>query len=236
MSKLLKGDGYKVSKIKESGIYRITNLVNGKIYIGSTTNFDVRFNAHRTALNNEGKNVNLHLASAWKKYGEDNFVFEIIERVQDKNLLIEREQYHMDRTLCYDPKVGYNKRRIAENNFGIKFSESTIRKMRERMKSFKHSEETIRKIRLGKQGSNHNLYGTKRSEESKRKTSKTLIKNRSKSGVKHHNVKLNEIQVKLIKSLLSSGDMKGCDIAKMFNVPDSLISRIKNGSRWKHVT
>lgn len=71
------------SKYKQTGIYRITNTINGKSYIGKTAmNFGDRWDSHR-ALLNAGKHNNTHLQHAWNKYGADAFEFAIIELVDD---------------------------------------------------------------------------------------------------------------------------------------------------------
>ena len=63
-----------------SGIYQIKNLINNKIYIGSTINLKQRFNDHKKLLRHN-KHPNNHLQSSWIKHGESNFVFELIEQV-----------------------------------------------------------------------------------------------------------------------------------------------------------
>lgn len=82
-----------------SGIYRIVCLVNLKIYIGSTSNFERRFKTHRTTLKNN-KHKNPHLQSAFNKYGESNFIYEVVEYCEETNLKVV-EQIWMDKTECY---------------------------------------------------------------------------------------------------------------------------------------
>lgn len=76
------------------GIYGIINLINDKKYIGSSINIRHRFITHKCYLR---KNIhsNKHLQSAWNKYGEENFKFELIEECEEDKL-IEREQYWID--------------------------------------------------------------------------------------------------------------------------------------------
>ena len=61
---------------KNIGIYKITNLINNKFYIGSSSDLKKRLYEHRRELN-LGVHANKHLQSAWNKYGEENFKFEI---------------------------------------------------------------------------------------------------------------------------------------------------------------
>jgi hypothetical protein len=102
--------------MKTIGIYKITNLVNGKIYIGSSEEIENRWNAHFNQLMSE-KHINIYLKRAWKKYGEQNFKFEIIEKC-DQEILIQREQYYLNTLLFAQEyirkedvrflKLGYN--------------------------------------------------------------------------------------------------------------------------------
>ena len=66
-----------------SGIYEITNLINNKIYIGSSINIKKRWKDHILLLKNQ-KHINVHLLNAWNKYGEENFSFSIIEEIYPK--------------------------------------------------------------------------------------------------------------------------------------------------------
>lgn len=73
-------------------LYKITNLINGKAYIGQSINPRRRFIAHISRANNDSDNSPIH--SAIKKYGKDNFKFEILEwsenyNQREKELIIE---------------------------------------------------------------------------------------------------------------------------------------------------
>lgn len=74
-------------------IYKITNKVNGKIYVGKTTRqLTVRFKAHIKSSEN-GSKTKLH--NAIRKHGKDNFYIQTIENVNNKNLLNEKEIYYI---------------------------------------------------------------------------------------------------------------------------------------------
>lgn len=112
-----------------SGIYKITNRTTKKIYIGSATNFCRRWSAHYSLLR-RNKHENEYLQNAWNKYGENDFVFEILEYVEDKKELLSREQYWLDFTRCYDRKIGFNIDTIAGNSLGRKTSHKTKEKLK----------------------------------------------------------------------------------------------------------
>lgn len=77
----------------QSGIYRITNLRNGKTYVGSSTNIRRRWNHHRGALR-RGVHANTYLQASWRKYGEAAFEFVVVEALErDRTLLLERETF-----------------------------------------------------------------------------------------------------------------------------------------------
>jgi group I intron endonuclease len=118
--------------MKDSGIYKITCLSNGRVYIGSAVSISGRWNNHiRTA--SDGKHHNRHFQNAWSKYKAEAFVFEILEMIEDVTLLIEREQHWMNFYSVTDPTKGFNIAPRAGSQLGLKFPESSKLKMAKRM-------------------------------------------------------------------------------------------------------
>lgn len=123
----------------DCGIYKITNIANGMFYIGSSVSLAKRIYIHRNQLN-LGKHRNSHLQRAWDKYGESNFTFDVIERVTDKNCLLDVEQRWLDETKATE--VGYNICKIAANRRGVKASEETKLRMAESQRGKRHTPAT----------------------------------------------------------------------------------------------
>lgn len=90
-----------------AGIYAIQHVLSGMRYIGSTSNFSIRWKGHRTLLRS-GKHGNAHLQAAWNKYGEDAFDFRVVEVVADASTLLSREAHWFEVTQCCDRQRGYN--------------------------------------------------------------------------------------------------------------------------------
>ena len=141
-----------MSIYNEFGIYRITNKITDKSYIGKTgVSFGDRWDCHRAQLNG-GYHDNPHLQRAWNKYGSENFEFCIIETVIDISVLDELEikyiKEYRDAEKCYNILDGgeggfmlgshlseETKKRIGEKNrvnmTGRKASAETRAKMSE---------------------------------------------------------------------------------------------------------
>lgn len=100
-----------MAREKICGIYKITNLVNGKVYIGQSIDIHRRWNNHkRKTFIKSDEQYNYPLYRAFRKYGLDNFSFEIIEECSEEELN-KKEIYYIDlyRTyICWKDSNGYN--------------------------------------------------------------------------------------------------------------------------------
>ena len=211
-----------MNKVKNKpGVYKIINIINGKIYIGSSVNVRKRKNLHFSRLRKNTHECK-HLQSAFNKYGEEKFKFEIIEYIKDKNKIIEREQYWIDNLKPYDKTIGYNSRKIAENNLHTKRSEEDRIKCGLASKGKKMSEEAKDKIRLYQKG-------RKKSPETLEKM--RIVRSGEGSGV----AKLSNDDILKIKELLNDSYAQTY-IAEIFNVSPSTISKIKNNHTWKLIS
>jgi group I intron endonuclease len=134
-----------------AGVYMIRNLVNNKVYIGSSVDIADRWSIHRSDLGKHD-HCNQHFQKAWYKYGSHNFSFEIIKELHfvekgdelKKRHLIDNEQIYLDLYESYKKENGYNICRYAGSSLGYKHSEEAKMKMRGK----KHTREHIEKNRL----------------------------------------------------------------------------------------
>jgi group I intron endonuclease len=200
----------------KSGIYKILNIINTKIYIGSSENIPKRWKRHLKGLK-ENNHYNNYLQRAFNMYKEENFKFEVIETCPIENL-IEREQCWMDYFQSYNPKYGYNLSPTAGSQLGYKFNPEDLywkgkhlteehkRKVSEGNKGKKLSEEHINiliKAHTGKPLSKEHkqklseankgqipwIKGRKQTEEHRRKISESN-KGQKRSEEARHNMSI----------------------------------------------
>lgn len=147
-----------------TGIYKITCMVNKKIYIGSSTDISRRFDSHYSDLNRKVHHSS-KLQRAYNKHGKENFKFEKLESCLIDQLLI-REQYYLD-TLLFAQEFIRNENRKFER-LGYNILPIAGRTFKRKM-----SKKTRLKISLSKIGEKHHLYGKSHSAETRLKMAKS---------------------------------------------------------------
>lgn len=127
---------YDVSYKNACGIYQITHKSSGKKYIGSTNNINHRRLDHLRDLRNN-RHCNPHLQNTWNKYGENDFVFQIIEITTTSTQFI-REQWYLDNKIDWNNDFNSNKSAsLSPGTKGKSMSEETRRKKSVAMKNNK---------------------------------------------------------------------------------------------------
>jgi len=152
------------------GIYNIVNRINGKIYIGSSTNIDdntakSRWYKHKNALRNN-RHKNEHLQNAWNKYGETNFTIRTIEETSENDLL-KVEQQHLT-VAKFQPNKYYNISFVAERP---EMNKETRKRISKALTGKKLSKDHIRKMSLSLKGRVSPNKGLPMSDKQKRKCS-----------------------------------------------------------------
>jgi group I intron endonuclease len=208
--------------MRNSGIYKITNIINGNFYIGSSSNIQKRRQKHFRYLRN-GRHENKHLQNAFSKYGELAFVFEIIKYVEQSRLLEEEQlllNEHFGKPYFY-------------NICGTAGSPS----VKGRIKTELHREKIAQSVKqfyeqnpLHKQKLAEYKLGTSIPEETRQK-----MRGSKKRGTVHHNAKLTESIVLEIRKKYQPRAYSYGKLAEEFGVDRKTIIRIIQRKTWTHI-
>lgn len=175
---------------KTVGVYAIANVIGGKRYIGSSTWIEERWRAHRRLLNS-GDHHNAHLQAAWKKHGEEAFLFRVIVRcsAEDRFAL---EQHLMDRLA---PEYNISKEaHCGPGMTGRKHSLEARKRMSEAQSGRTFTVEHRARISAGNIGNRHTEAAKKKisaskmghpvSPETRAKIAAVLMGNKNSNGMK----------------------------------------------------
>lgn len=238
------------------GVYKITNLINGKIYIGSSIDINSRWKEHVRDLN-KNKHHSTHLQRSWNKNGSENFEFSILEKCNEEEIL-DREQYYLDTLKPFDKNNGYN---TALNSLapmtGRKHSNETKAKLSEGVRNrdasvwvrgedkfnAKFKDEDIIEIKkLISEGCRivdiANLYNVEGQTITQIKTGERwshIVTEYDDLIIQTPRQKLTEENVIEIKKLLIEEKLTIVEIADIFNVSFGIISSIKNLNSWGNI-
>lgn len=126
-----------------TGIYKITNLLNGKCYIGQSINIQKRWTNHKTSYKNPNKDCyNYPLYKAFRKYGLENFKFEILEECT-QNKLDSLEKYWIKYYNSYNN--GYNQTEGGEHSHFNKLNKEKVLEIISYLRNSKENSEEIGK-------------------------------------------------------------------------------------------
>lgn len=200
----------------EKVIYKITNLVNDKFYVGSTINKKVRFRQHRRFLR-QNRHHCKHLQAAWNLYGESKFTFEVVESVDiSLDLAGVEDTYlaeHVGKDHCYNS--GYSSRapwRGAPAHVTPNYGNTMSQEQKTVLSNYtkqqwldadprtgaRHSEETRAKISAKVQAALAEGRGGKfiPSEETRNKMSASLMGNQNAKGYKRTPEEIEKIRAR----------------------------------------
>lgn len=126
-------------------IYKITNIKDGKVYIGQTTvNFEYRINKHLFELKNN-IHKNTHLQNAWNKYGEENFKFEVLQECGLEEI-DELERFWIALYDSTNRNYGYNFENGGNKNKRI--HKETLKKLSEKSKRNWRDPQYLKKMKI----------------------------------------------------------------------------------------
>lgn len=200
-------------------IYKITNIINKKVYIGkSLTKY--RWKKHLWYLK-MGTHINKHLQSSFNKYGIESFTFEIIEFCK-KNDLSRREIYWIKKYKSTDPSLGYNKTKGGD---GLNATQEIKDKISKKLSGVPHTEERRKNESLSHLG----YKFTKKQNKKKSKSIRVYYKNNPDAG-KNRNYKSRKIvlQYNLNMILINEWPSTG-EIQRQLKIDRGSISKCCNG-------
>jgi len=241
---------------KICGVYQIINIINGKIYIGSSIDIRSRWKEHKRELK-KNKHHSSYLQRSWNKYGKNNFKFSIIEEC-DKEETLNREQYYLDTLKPYDKKNGYNtainssapmtgrkhsKETLIKLSEGVRNRDSSVWVRGEDKTNAKFKDEDIVNIKkLISEGCRTidiaNLYNVEGQTITQIKTGDRWSHIKTEYDdliIQTPRQKLTQEDVVEIKKLLVEEKLTIVEIADMYNLTFGNISSIKNLHSWETV-
>lgn len=136
--------------IKGGGIYMIKNIITQDIYIGRTVNFTIRRTQHKNLCKRAKTGF---LYENMKLYKPKNFVFSVLEKVEDFSLLDEKEEFWFEKLNPYYNVLGAGKNRktreihIQRKNKLI--SEAKLKRKQEKFKLKTKVKNTFRCLNCG---------------------------------------------------------------------------------------
>ena len=140
-----------------SNIYKITNLINGYIYVGSTNkDIKIRFIDHMKP-SNISKSPNSNFYKDVIKYGKENFEIELLDTCFERHRFIIEEYWwkklYESEYLMYEIKMG---------NTPQKNTKQRIAKVRQSHESIYKTDQFREKISIKTSGENNGMFGKKR--------------------------------------------------------------------------
>ncbi len=127
------------------GIYAITHLVSGTVYVGSAISLTRRWARHRQQFSH-GRHHSPRMQKIWATEGPDAFTFVVLEPVADPQDLLIREQHWIDLLDAACATHGFNSCPAAGSRLGSKWSESTRARMKLVQTGRRMSPDSLKKL------------------------------------------------------------------------------------------
>lgn len=209
--------------MKIVGIYKITNLIDGKIYIGQTVNYKKRKTSHLTSLKN-GKHHNEHLQRAFEKYGENSFKIKLIKECTIEEL-DKLEKYYINELDACNHDKGYNM--MYGGQAFRKFTKQVRQKMSEVGKGRKFTEEHKKRIGLAQKGRVISRQSIEKAKETRKKL-------KVHCGEKNPNALISDSVAKqIIMDLIEGTPVK--NIAENHQVSNDVVYNIMYNKTYIHI-
>lgn len=247
-------------KSKKGGIYKIINLVDGKIYIGSCAEFKRRSTQHHSALKSN-RHSNKHLQASFNKYGTDAFLFEAVEPIEgsklsrttrEEDLLQEQidlgnwnncynfqQKPKSNERNCFSKSPELTRQRLSKAQRKRYSKPEERKKISEGLKGRTVSKKTRKKIAESLKGKRNGL-GFKQTDESKEKIRQAALNRKEQTKKKYSKSKSRAV----VQFTMEGTEIKvwpsAKEAAKNLQIsPSSIMNgcqqdRISCGFRWKY--
>lgn len=228
-------------------VYKITNILNGKIYIGITSvSVKERFQQHKYKIN---ERKHLHLYSSMIKYGTENFKVEEIDSANTLEELYQKEVFWINHFNSNDPLIGYNNTKGGEGFERIETNDQEILRLYKENRSYiktakalGYSESTTRRrlknleVNLDRGYDDYkkeviDLYQTpytiKDISKILKVSNKTIMKILDENNIERHTFYKSVPEMDKIVELYNN-EYSINDLSRTFNIPRHRLSRLLN--------
>jgi group I intron endonuclease len=206
--------------------YKITNLKNDKVYIGKTNRPEARWREHKSSATNSksGRKYVCPIASAIRKYGVENFKFEMIAAYKTEQEANKGEVYYIDlyrsNINVFGKEFGYNLTEGGEGVSGMKRTPETRAKMSASHMGLRPSQESLEKRSKSRTGILH-------SQKTKNQLREIF------SGENSSNAKITWNIVFKIRQEYEGEDVTQTQLAQKYGLSISNISSIVRYKSWR---
>ena len=207
---------------KMNYIYCYTNKINGHKYVGKTNNLERRKREHKSNANNPlSKEYNYLFHRKLREYGEENFIFSILQKLEDSEDINKAECFWIEqlKTFVGDNQGGYNLTRGGEEFSSICLYEENIQEIKTAIKNKVSFDKIKQKYGISISyisAINHGIYYREDNE--------------TYPLCKYYKDK---DEVSYIKELLVNSSIPMKELAKQLGISYSTIKKINSGSLWK---
>lgn len=222
-------------------IYTYINKINNKRYIGQTINPQQRKNAHKSdAFNSNSPDYNSILHQAFRKYGYENFTYEVLAQTDDIDALNLLEIFFIDKFNCRIPN-GYNIEQGGKNS--IKPPMTIENRMEHIWDQAKLTEEEVIELRIAYKNneSPKKFYEMKYKDRLHYQSFMNIWTGKRYSLImpeifeKKRHTKLTEEIVRQIREDRKNTGMSYEKLANKYNISKGTIADIINFRTWKNV-
>lgn len=205
-------------------IYSYTNKINGHQYIGQTDNIERRKREHRSNANNPlSKEYSYLFHKKLREYGEENFIFSILQELKDTEDINEAEKFWIEKFKTYvgDNNGGYNLTRGGQDNSHNAIYDLEIKNIKNDIKNKVSFNEIKNKYGISISHISAINHGTYYRDENETYPLCKYYKDKD--------------EIKYIKDLIKTSNIPLTKLAEDLGICYSSIKKINSGKMWNDI-